>query len=141
MNASEKLSQKAAQSVTRRFITWLKSPDFRKYLCSTHFWGPLSNFGIPIAAILDLKKDPRLISGRMTGALILYSSVFMRYAWMVSPRNYLLLGCHAFNTTVQTAQGIRFVNFWYGKEGASKQSVFENIMQAAKHPESGTRQK
>lgn len=28
-----------------------------------------------------------------------------------------------------------------GKEGASKQSVFENIMQAAKHPESGTRQK
>jgi hypothetical protein len=24
------------------------------------FWGPVSNFGIPIAAVVDMKKDPEL---------------------------------------------------------------------------------
>ncbi|EPX71778.1 uncharacterized protein SOCG_03715 [Schizosaccharomyces octosporus yFS286] len=130
MNAPEKLTQKASQNVMKRFGVWLKSPDFRRYLMSTHFWGPLSNFGIPIAAILDLKKDPQLISGQMTSALVAYSAVFMRYAWMVSPRNYLLLGCHAFNCTVQSVQGLRFVNFWYGYD--DQRSAFENVMKAAK---------
>lgn len=49
-------------------------------LCSTHFWGPVSNFGIPLAAVMDLKKEPDLISGPMTFSLIGYSAVFMRYA-------------------------------------------------------------
>lgn len=42
--------------------------------------GPVSNFGIPVAAMMDLKKDPELISGPMTGSLIVYSLVFMKYA-------------------------------------------------------------
>ncbi len=25
---------------------------------STDFWGPVSNFGIPIAAVMDTQKDP-----------------------------------------------------------------------------------
>ena len=70
---------------------------------STHFWvraieprqltlGPCevyspattndSNFGIPIAAIADLTGKPEdKINGRMTGALVIYSATFMRYAW------------------------------------------------------------
>ncbi|EPY50051.1 hypothetical protein SPOG_03520 [Schizosaccharomyces cryophilus OY26] len=130
MNAPERLSQKASQSVMKRFGTWVRSPEFRKYLMSTHFWGPLSNFGIPIAAILDLKKDPKLISGQMTSALLVYSAVFMRYAWMVSPRNYLLMGCHAFNCTVQSVQGVRFTNFWYGN--GDQKPVVQNVLKAAK---------
>lgn len=35
-------------------------------LCSTHFWGPVANWGIPIAALADIRKDPRIISGKMT---------------------------------------------------------------------------
>ncbi len=31
------------------------------------------------------------------------SGLFMRFAWMVQPRNYLLLACHAANETVQVA--------------------------------------
>lgn len=31
-----------------------------------HFWGPVVNWGIPIAAIADTQKDPSLISGNMT---------------------------------------------------------------------------
>jgi hypothetical protein len=41
-----------------------------------------SNFGIPIAAIADLTGKPEeKINGRMTGALVIYSATFMRYAW------------------------------------------------------------
>lgn len=31
-----------------------------------HFWGPVANWGLPIAAISDMKKSPEIISGRMT---------------------------------------------------------------------------
>ena len=24
------------------------------------FWGPVSNFGIPVAAVMDMKKDPEM---------------------------------------------------------------------------------
>ena len=33
---------------------------------STHFWGPIANWGIPIAALADIKKDPKIISPTMT---------------------------------------------------------------------------
>lgn len=34
-------------------------------------------------------------------ALAVYSLLFMRFAWMVQPRNYLLLACHASNEAGQ----------------------------------------
>lgn len=44
--------------------------------------------------------------------------VFMRFAWRVQPRNYLLFACHATNATAQLVQEGRFINYWYlgGKE-------------------------
>jgi Mitochondrial pyruvate carriers len=36
--------------------------------------------------------------------MCVYSALFMRFAWMVQPRNYLLLACHASNETVQMYQ-------------------------------------
>lgn len=100
------------------FFTWLRSPAAREYFFSTHFWGPVANWGLPIAAIADLKKDEEVISGTMTSALAAYSMVFMRFAWKVDPRNYLLFACHVTNTTAQLTQGYRFVNYWHrgGKE-------------------------
>ncbi|KAH9982917.1 hypothetical protein BGW80DRAFT_1265643 [Lactifluus volemus] len=95
------------------FINWLRSPAARDYFFSTHFWGPVANWGLPLAALSDLKKDEELISGTMTSALAAYSMVFMRFAWKVEPRNYLLFACHATNTTAQLTQGSRFVNYWY----------------------------
>ena len=29
-------------------------------LNNTDFWGPASNFGIPIAAVMDTQKDPEM---------------------------------------------------------------------------------
>ncbi|KAG0057098.1 pyruvate transporter mpc1 [Gryganskiella cystojenkinii] len=71
----------------------------------------VANWGLPLAAIADFKKDPELISGKMTGALTVYSLLFMRFAWMVQPRNYLLFACHATNETAQLVQGYRFLEY------------------------------
>ncbi|KAK5262101.1 hypothetical protein LTR40_000873 [Exophiala xenobiotica] len=38
----------------------IRSNPVSDYFCSTHFWGPASNFGIPIAAVLDTQKDPEI---------------------------------------------------------------------------------
>lgn len=59
---------------------FLRSPEARKYFMSTHFWGPVANWGLPLAAITDLtSKEPKFISGPMTVALASYSMVFMRF--------------------------------------------------------------
>ena len=52
------------------------------------------------------------ISGRMTGALTLYSATFMRYSMAVTPKNYLLFACHFVNFGAQMTQGVRFLQYW-----------------------------
>ncbi|KAK9240405.1 hypothetical protein V1525DRAFT_395883 [Lipomyces kononenkoae] len=132
----------APGSVFQRFQKFVFSKDFirwvdfayqsignrRQYVCSTHFWGPVSNFGIPIAAVMDIKKDPTLISGPMTGSLVVYSLVFMRYSMAITPRNYLLFGCHFVNECAQLAQGSRYLNYWYlgGRERSHPASTPSN---------------
>ncbi|KAI3785847.1 hypothetical protein L1987_44973 [Smallanthus sonchifolius] len=71
---------------------------------TTHFWGPVSNLGFFIAGVADMKKPPEMLSGNMTGVLCVYSALFMRFAWMVRPRNYMLLASHALNESVQLYQ-------------------------------------
>lgn len=95
-------------SAFKKFTESIFTKKTLKYVFTTHFWGPVSNFGIPVAAMLDLKKDPDLISGPMTGSLIIYSLVFMRYSLAVKPQNYLLFGCHFVNELAQLAQGFRW---------------------------------
>ena len=43
--------------------------------------------------------------------LAVYSLLFMRFAWMVQPRNYLLLACHASNEAAQLYQLGRVINY------------------------------
>lgn len=72
---------------------------------TTHFWGPIANWGIVLSAVYDASfKSPGTIDVPMTLTLIGYSSLFMRFAWQVGPRNYLLFACHAFNVTAQLNQ-------------------------------------
>ncbi|KAM0877966.1 hypothetical protein ACQ4PT_035157 [Festuca glaucescens] len=80
------------------FKAFVNSPVGPK---TTHFWGPVANWGFVLAGLVDLNKPPEMISGNMTAAMCVYSGLFMRFAWMVQPRNYLLLACHASNETVQ----------------------------------------
>ena len=64
---------------------------------TTHFWGPVANWGIVGAAMLDYNKPAERISKNMTMTLGLYSCMFMRFAWRVQPRNLLLFSCHFSN--------------------------------------------
>eukprot|EP00299_Pterocystis_sp_00344_P018256 c9120_g1_i1.p1 GENE.c9120_g1_i1~~c9120_g1_i1.p1 ORF type:complete len:268 (-),score=37.89 c9120_g1_i1:85-843(-) len=69
---------------------------------TTHFWGPVANWGLVVAAAYDATmKGPEVISLPMTSSLCVYSALFMRFAWMVQPRNYILLACHSFNECAQ----------------------------------------
>ncbi|KAM7254225.1 hypothetical protein ACFE04_029041 [Oxalis oulophora] len=92
------------------FRAFLNSPVGPK---TTHFWGPVANWGFVIAGLMDIKKPPEMISGNMTSAMCVYSALFMRFAWMVQPRNYLLLACHASNETVQ----LYHLSRWAGHNG------------------------
>ncbi|KAM3267028.1 mitochondrial pyruvate carrier 1-like isoform X1 [Capsicum annuum] len=97
------------------FKAFLNSPVGPK---TTHFWGPVANWGIITAGILDTQKPPDVISGNMTSVMCVYSALFMRFAWMVKPRNYFLLVTHASNETVQLYQLSR----WAKAQGYLKQN-------------------
>ncbi|EAA27001.1 UPF0041 domain-containing protein [Neurospora crassa OR74A] len=120
-------------AVVKALNAKIRSNPVANYLCSTHFWGPASNFGIPIAAVLDTQKSPELISGQMTGALTIYAFTFMRYALAVTPRNYLLFGCHFVNAGAQLTQGYRYLDwhYWGGKEKAVQKALTAPVAAAA----------
>uniref|UniRef100_A0A1A9V3E1 Mitochondrial pyruvate carrier n=1 Tax=Glossina austeni TaxID=7395 RepID=A0A1A9V3E1_GLOAU len=103
----------------RKLFEYLTGKEMRQYLMSTHFWAPVVTWGIPLAAIADIQKDAKLISGKMTLALIIYSSAFMRFALRVKPRNLLLFACHFTNVNAQTIQGIRFLKYHYFEESSA----------------------
>ena len=48
-----------------------------------HFWGPIANWGLVIASLLDANKPAEMISERLTVTLFFYSCLFMRFAMMV----------------------------------------------------------
>uniref|UniRef100_A0A7N4V870 Mitochondrial pyruvate carrier n=1 Tax=Sarcophilus harrisii TaxID=9305 RepID=A0A7N4V870_SARHA len=93
--------------------------SWRRDLTSEHFWGPVANWGLPIAAINDMQKSPEIISGRMTFALCCYSLAFMRFAYKVQPRNWLLFACHATNEVAQIIQGGRLVKYQMTKKASA----------------------
>ncbi|XP_055348063.1 mitochondrial pyruvate carrier 1-like isoform X2 [Paramacrobiotus metropolitanus] len=98
-----------------KLVSRLTSKEMRDYFMRYHFWGPVANWGLPLAAIADLKKNPEIISGKMTTAMCLYSMLFMRFAWMVRPRNLLLFACHAANETAQLTQMTRYISYHASK--------------------------
>jgi hypothetical protein len=96
------------------FQAWVNSPAGPR---TTHFWGPVANWGLVGAGLADMKKPAEQISINMTGVLCGYSLLFMRFAWMVIPRNYLLLSCHVCNEGVQSYQlqrALRAQWGWFG---------------------------
>ncbi|OXB76576.1 UNVERIFIED_CONTAM: hypothetical protein H355_011196 [Colinus virginianus] len=125
-----------AGALARKAADYVRSKEFRDYLMRSkggmctwlvnHFWGPVANWGLPVAAINDMKKSPEIISGRMTfvqifkvilwyllcfAALCCYSLTFMRFAYKVQPRNWLLFACHLTNEVAQLIQGGRLIKY------------------------------
>lgn len=75
-------------------------------------------------------------------ALIGYSSVFMRYALAVTPKNYLLFGCHMINFSAQCTQGYRYINYWHmgQREKALEERAKQEVSQAEGKLEQGVKE-
>lgn len=75
---------------------------------SAEIWGgmgALAGWGMSGAVIYDaVLQGPEVISLNMTCVLIVYSSLFARWAFIVKPQNLLLAGCHVANITAQLNQ-------------------------------------
>lgn len=77
-----------------KLIALLNSPVGPRTI---HFWAPMANWGFVYAGISSMNKPMEQISERMQVVLTCYSGLFMRFAWKVQPRNYLLFACHFCN--------------------------------------------
>ncbi|KAI3424767.1 hypothetical protein D9Q98_008155 [Chlorella vulgaris] len=99
---------KQSSSLGTKLRVWWNSPTGPK---TTHTWGPIANWGFVIAGLTDtMTKPPEAISRNMTGAMCIYSLLFMRFAWAIQPRNYLLFACHVSNECVQLNQMRRWAS-------------------------------
>lgn len=98
---------------------------------SAEFWGGLgaiAGWGMSGAAIYDASQQgPEVISLTMTPVLIVYSSLFARWAWVVKPQNLLLCGCHVTNVAAQLNQMRRALE--YKRENGESEKVDEMLQQ------------
>ncbi|EFN52959.1 hypothetical protein CHLNCDRAFT_26253, partial [Chlorella variabilis] len=97
----------AAKQSVSKLRAFIDSPTGPK---TTHFWGEVACKAFHCQAAWGqglsdtMTKPPETISRNMTAAMCLYSMLFMRFAWAIQPRNYLLFACHASNEVVQLNQ-------------------------------------
>ena len=92
--------------------------------------GAAAGWGMSGAAIYDsLKSGPEIISLNMTGVLLVYSSLFAKWAYVVKPRNMALCLCHVANVLAQTNQLRRALEF--KMEKGEKKEVNDIAMKAA----------
>lgn len=105
-------------------VTWWNSP---------HFWGTggaLAGWGLSGSAIYDAyNQGPEVISLVMTPVLIVYSSLFAWWSWVIVPKNLLLMGCHLANIAAQLNQLRRGME--YRIANGQQEQVQENIRTAA----------
>jgi hypothetical protein len=96
--------------VMRRWLTegTQASKEKKTYWNSAEFWGAcgaVAGWGMSGAAIYDATLNgPEVISLTMTPVLIVYSTLFARWAWIVKPQNLLLCSCHVTNVGAQLNQ-------------------------------------
>jgi hypothetical protein len=110
-----------------RFKSWALGPTGLK---TTHAWGPISNAGLPLAGFADITKPPESISENMTAAMCIYSLLFMRFAWRVQPRNYLLFAVHFSNELIQAYHLQRILggyDFYAGKYATAERAKSEAV--------------
>jgi hypothetical protein len=98
--AAKEAAKVAAKAETKKEpVGWWSSPEF---------WGvcgAMAGWGMSGAAIYDASQQgPEVISLTMTPVLIVYSTLFARWAWIVKPQNLLLCSCHVANVGAQLNQ-------------------------------------
>jgi hypothetical protein len=113
--ASQKILRSSRSALTRRWKSASAEGEKKGWWKSPEFWGGLgaaAGWGMSGAAIYDASQQgPEVISLTMTPVLIVYSTLFARWAWVVKPQNLALCGCHAANVAAQLNQLRRALEF------------------------------
>ena len=99
----------AARALAQRArLTDAAQPPPKSWWNSAEWWGAagaLAGWGMTGAAIYDAtNKGPEVISLTMTPVMMVYSSLFSWWAFVVKPQNLLLCACHASNVVAQSNQ-------------------------------------
>ena len=95
----------------------VKQPASEKkgWWSSAEFWGAagaIAGWGMTGAAIYDANQNgPEMVSLAMTPVMIVYSSLFARWAFVVKPQNLMLASCHASNVLAQCNQLRRGIEY------------------------------
>jgi hypothetical protein len=121
---------KVGQTLAQRLVAAVNHPEHGWK--TTHFWGPVANWGLVGAAVYDASfKGPEIIDLEITGTMIGYSSLFMGFAWQVQPRNLLLFSCHAFNVVAQANQLRRGIEYKLSNSANAKKELTDIGRKAA----------
>mmetsp|Transcript_1653 Transcript_1653/g.1806 ORF Transcript_1653/g.1806 Transcript_1653/m.1806 type:complete len:287 (+) Transcript_1653:57-917(+) len=97
--STKKVANKIPENAKKEPSSWWTSAEVFGRL------GAIAGWGMSGAAIYDASvSDPDIISMNMTGVLIVYSSLFARWAYVVKPQNLLLSACHVTNVGAQLNQ-------------------------------------
>ncbi|KAJ8912090.1 hypothetical protein NQ315_012838, partial [Exocentrus adspersus] len=104
----KKLSNNFDHLIPERYLPLWQHPAGPKTI---FFWAPLFKWGLVIAGLADLRRDPTTISLFQTLSLAITGLIWSRYSIVVIPRNYLLLSVNLFVMLIQCYQLIRMYTY------------------------------
>jgi hypothetical protein len=111
----------------------VKPEEKSSWWTDAKFWGglgALAGWGMSGSAIYDAAvQGPEVISLTMTPVLIVYSTLFARWAYVVTPPNPLLMYCHIANVAAQLNQLRRALE--YKMQNGEEQQVKELMTKVA----------
>ena len=122
LTTKESVKEATTSNATKETVTWWNSPELWGRL------GAIAGWGMSGAAIYDAtSSSPEIISLNMTCVLIVYSSLFAKWAFIVKPQNLLLAGCHVTNVGAQLNQlrrALEYKNDHGGEKGKEEVEKF-----------------
>lgn len=112
---NRRLLSNESKETTKVVVEEKSKKPAESWWTSAELWGKfgaLAGWGMSGAAIYDASvSGPEIISMDMTGVLLVYSSLFARWAFVVKPQNLLLASCHLANIAAQLNQLRRALQF------------------------------
>ncbi|KAL7475661.1 hypothetical protein ACHAW6_001570 [Cyclotella cf. meneghiniana] len=130
--AAKEGGEAVAQTAETAATSGSEASKSKSWWDSAEFWGrcgALAGWGMSGAAIYDaMQSSPEIISLNMTGVLIVYSSLFARWAFVVKPQNLLLASCHVTNVAAQCNQMRRALE--YKQSNGEDEAVNDILMKA-----------
>ncbi|SCO74207.1 mitochondrial pyruvate carrier protein 2, putative [Plasmodium vivax] len=85
-------------------------------ILTIHFWAPTFKWSISLANIVDINRDPKLLSLPQQFGICLTGMLFTRFAYVIRPRNYNLLTRNFFMSLTALYQIARIANYKYNTE-------------------------